>query len=204
MVPAIILAAGRSSRMGTSKALLRVQPGGRTLVGTLAATLLAGGASEALVVGRPDDALLIEEASQLDRVRFVPNADAHLGQLSSVVTGVNAADRPGVAAVIVAPVDAPFVKSDTIAALLGAWHESGAPIVRATYHGEHGHPVLFARALFDELRAADPNVGAKAVVRKYAGETLNLEVDDAAVLHDIDRPDDYARAIASVPPAPAP
>lgn len=202
MVPAIVLAAGRSSRMGTSKPLLRAQPGGFTFVRTLVDALLSGGAAEALVVGRPDDAPLIKEAAQLDRVRFVPNAAAHLGQLSSVVAGLNAADRPGVTAVLVAPVDAPFVKPDTIAALLAAWRSSRAPIVRATHHGQHGHPVLFARALFDELRSADPNVGAKAVVRKYAAGMVNLDVDDPAVLHDIDRPDDYARAIASVPPAP--
>jgi molybdenum cofactor cytidylyltransferase len=202
MVPAIVLAAGRSSRMGTSKALLPAHPGGFTFVRTLAAALLSGGAADVLVVGRPDDALLIEEAAELDRVRFVPNPAAHLGQLSSVVAGVNAADRPGVTAVLVAPVDAPFVTPGTIAALLAAWHSSGAPIVRATHHGRHGHPVLFGRPLFDELRSADPNVGAKAVVRKYADRMVNLEVDDPAVLHDIDRPDDYARALASVPPAP--
>ena len=60
--------------------------------------------------------------------------------------------------------------------------------MRATYRGRHGHPVLFARGLFDELRTADPAVGAKAVVRRYAAETLDLDVDDPAVLHDIDEP----------------
>jgi molybdenum cofactor cytidylyltransferase len=197
MVPAIILAAGRSSRMGVPKPLLVVAPGGPTFVRALAATLVAGGAADALIVGRPDDAPLIEEVELIEAARFVPNADADRGQLSSVVAGLDAADRPGTTAVLVTPVDSPLIKPETVAALLAAFAAGRARIVRATYRGRHGHPVLFARALFDELRAADPTVGAKAVVRRHAAGTLDLDVDDPAVLDDIDAPGDYERMLAN-------
>jgi CTP:molybdopterin cytidylyltransferase MocA len=56
---------------------------------------------------------------------------------------------------------------------------------------------VFGRSLFDELRRADPSQGAKAVVRAHAAAIVDLDSDDAAVVHDIDAPDDrdYARML---------
>jgi molybdenum cofactor cytidylyltransferase len=197
MVPAIILAAGRSSRMGMPKPLLAVRPGGPSFVRALATALVAGGAADALVVGRAGDAPLIEEVGRIERARFIPNPDADRGQLSSVVAGLDAADRPGITAVLVTPVDAPLIKPETVAAVLAAFVARRARIVRATWRGRHGHPVLFARELFSELRTADPAVGAKAVVRRYAAGTLDLDVDDPGVLDDIDAPDAYSRMLTN-------
>jgi molybdenum cofactor cytidylyltransferase len=59
----------------------------------------------------------------------------------------------------------------------------------------HGHPVIFDRRLFDELRACDPRVGAKAVVRGHAASIVNVPVDDAGAFVDIDTPADYQRAL---------
>lgn len=181
--------------MGRSKALLPFPPTNRTFVAQIAATLLAGGVADALVIGRPDDDALRAEVEGLAApVRFVgnPRADAG-GQLSSVIAGLNAADRPGARAILVTPVDLPFITADTVAALLAAFSAGRAPIVRATHAGRHGHPVVFGRAVFDALRHADPALGAKAVLRAHP--VLDLEVSDAAVLNDIDTREDYARAI---------
>ena len=68
-------------------------------------------------------------------------------------------------------------------------------IVRAAFGGRHGHPVIFARKYFDELRHADPAAGAKAVVHAHADAVLNIEANDPGVVDDIDGPDDYARLI---------
>ena len=57
----------------------------------------------------------------------------------------------------------------------------------------HGHPVLFKREVFAELRAADSAVGAKAVVRANAARVLDVEVDDPGVTIDVDTPADYER-----------
>jgi CTP:molybdopterin cytidylyltransferase MocA len=190
----VILAAGQSSRMGQPKALLLTGPGGPSFVRRLAAALLEGGVADVIVVGRPDDRALEAEVQSIGTgVRFVVNAHADMGQLSSVIAGVNAADRPGVHGVLVTPVDTPLVLPGTVRALLTAFASTRAAIVRATYQGQHGHPVIFGRSVFDALRHADPAVGAKAVVRAHASDLIDLEVDDPGVLHDIDGPDDYAR-----------
>lgn len=196
MISGLILAAGRSSRMGKSKALLSIAPRGASFVRQIATVLLAGGVADVLVVGRPDDSALREEVDQIGvGVRYVVNEDSERGQLSSLLVGLNVADRPGIDALLVTPVDAPLIQASTVATLIGALHSSNAAIVRAAYHGRHGHPVIFGRAVFNDLRHADPSVGAKAVLRTRQADVLDVEVDDPAVLHDIDRAEDYQRLI---------
>jgi len=194
VIPGLILAAGLSSRMGRPKALLPAGSGGPSFVHRLSSALLEGGVADVIVVGRADDSALRLEVERLGTgVRYVVNPRADEGQLSSVLAGLNAADRPGVHGVLVAPVDAPLVQPATVRALLTAFAARHAPIVRATYRGRHGHPVVFGRVVFDALRHADPSLGAKSVVRSHAADAVDVEVDDPAVVHDIDRPDDYVR-----------
>jgi molybdenum cofactor cytidylyltransferase len=194
VIPAIILAAGASSRMGRSKALLAAGPGGPSFVRQIASVLLAGGAVESIVVGRPDDRELREEVDAIDpHVRFVANPHHELGQLSSLVAGLNAADHPGITGILVTPVDVPLIRATTVRTLIDAFRDNRPTIARVTHGASHGHPVIFARTVFDELRRADPAVGAKAVVRAHVRDLINVEVDDAGVLLDIDRPEDYSR-----------
>jgi molybdenum cofactor cytidylyltransferase len=192
MVPGIILAAGRSLRMGRSKALLPCGDSGDTFVRRLAAALCEGGVEEALVIGRPDDDELRAEVEALAvRARYVENPKADEGQLSSVLAGLAAADRPGVRAILVTPVDAPMIAPATVAALIAAFRSSAAPILRAVHLGRHGHPVIFSREVFGDLRHADPALGARAVLRAHAPRVVDVEVADPGVLGDIDTPADY-------------
>jgi molybdenum cofactor cytidylyltransferase len=197
MIAGLILAAGRSTRMGRPKALLTCQDG-RTFARALVHALRRGGVSRVLIVGRPEDRALQAEVEAIESpVTFVANDDADAGgQLSSVIAGLREADRPGISAVMVVPVDAPLVTAETVSSLAGVFGASGAPVVRARYQGRNGHPVIFSREVFSELRSADPGVGAKAVLRAHATEIVNVDVDDAGVLGDVDTPEDYRRLLA--------
>ena len=196
MVTAIVLAAGRSTRMGRSKALLPCGPGGEPFIVHLARALTAGGASGVLIVGRADDEPLRHLIRRrLPAARFVVNPGADTGgQLSSLVAGLDAMGDSAASGALVAPVDAPRVTAATVAALLAAAESAPGHIVRAVHAGRHGHPVIFPRVVFDDLRRADPEHGAKAVVRAHEAAIVNVVVPDAAVVEDIDTPDDYARA----------
>jgi len=189
MTPAIVLAAGASVRMGRPKALLEAD--GRTFIRTILDALRDGGVREAVVVVRPEQPLVIEavEASGFARAILNPRADE--GQLSSLLTGLDAIDRPGVEAALVTLVDVPLIGAAAIRVLLARAAASEASILRVVHRGAHGHPVIFKRRVFDALRAADPAAGAKAVVRAAGVE--DVEVDDAGVSHDVDTPADYAR-----------
>ncbi|HYT77531.1 MAG TPA: nucleotidyltransferase family protein [Vicinamibacterales bacterium] len=186
MIPAIVLAAGASMRMGRPKPLLGA--GNRTFVRRILDTLHSAGVADAVVVVRPghhDTAAEVGAAGALAIVNPAPDA----GQLSSLLAGLDALDTPEVDAVLVTLVDVPLIQPSTVRTLLARAAASAAPIVRAVHRGRHGHPVIFKRAVFDALRRADPAVGAKAV---FAGVTVeNVEVDDPGVVDDIDTPEDY-------------
>lgn len=193
MVPAAILAAGRSSRMGRPKALLTLAPH-ETFLSRAVRTLREGGADEVLlVVGH--DAARLRAAVERDRlpVRIVENPRYGEGQLSSLLTAIELVDHPGVAGLLVTLVDVPLVSAETVRAVIDTYRRSGAPIVRPARDGRHGHPVLFDRSVFGDLRRADPAQGAKAVLRARRGEILDVPVTDEGAFVDIDTPDDYDR-----------
>jgi len=190
VIPGVILAAGRSSRFGRSKALLPVEPGGITFVTRLIARFRTASVTDVFVVGRPGDALLraaVDEAAG----RFIVNADADRGQLSSLLAALDVIGVVDVRGIIVMPVDMPLIAAGTIAAVRDAFVQGTSPIARASYHGRHGHPVIFGSAVFEQLRRADPNSGARAVVHAHGSGVLDVEVDDQAVLRDVDTMADY-------------
>jgi molybdenum cofactor cytidylyltransferase len=177
--------------MGRPKALLEV--GGQTFVRRILDTLRQAGVPEAVVVVRSGMTAVTAEVLASGFGRCVENPDPDRGQLSSLVVGLDAVDRPDVSAALVTLVDVPLVRSSTVAELLARAAASPAPILRATHEGRHGHPVVFRRAVFAALRAADPAAGAKPVVRALAVE--DVEVDDPGVLRDVDTPQDYDRLL---------
>lgn len=208
-VPGVILAGGRSSRMGRPKALLPVDPG-ETFAVRLVRTFRAAGIRDVVVViagDGPADAIRSALAAAPPSPRIVLNPDASRGQLSSLLTGLEVIDRPGVDGLAMTLVDMPLVAVSTVRALIEAHARSRAPIVRPARpaDGAHGHPVIFDRALFDDLRGADPDAGAKPVVRARAAEIEHVPVDDPGAFLDIDTPADYCRVFgrfpADAPPA---
>jgi molybdenum cofactor cytidylyltransferase len=83
----------------------------------------------------------------------------------------------------------------TIDEVVRVWSRARPPIVRPSFEGRRGHPVIFDRALFDELRRAPLDVGARAVVSAHYPEIVDVPVDDPYCLVDVDTPGDYQKAI---------
>ena len=200
MIPAIVLAAGKSSRMGRPKALLPIGASGETFLTRILHVLRDGGLQRAFVViGAEADAVRATLPRDDDFLRIVENRDYELGQLSSLLAGLTAVEDEddGVLAALVTLVDLPLISASTVRAVLEAHDKSpGAPIVRPRRGNRHGHPAIFHRRLFGELRSADPSTGAKPVVRAHAAEEVNVDVADDGAFTDIDTPEDYERFIA--------
>jgi molybdenum cofactor cytidylyltransferase len=196
VIPALILAAGKSTRMGTAKALLPLGPSDTFLTRIIRTFQQAGVDDVVVVLGHEADAI---EASVVARglsCRFVRNAEYERGQLSSLLAGLRAVDRPGTAAVLLTLVDVPLVAASTVRAVLDRYRQTRAPVVRAIHGALHGHPVLIDRALFDELLTAPPEAGAKPVIRAHVSTAGDVEVSDEGAFLDVDTPEEYARALA--------
>jgi len=193
VIPAIVLAAGRSSRMGRAKATLPLDNGDTFLTRIVRTFRDAGVDDVIVVVGHDADAIASSFSQSGLAARFVMNAGYDRGQLSSLVSGLAAIDRPGVAAVLVTLVDVPLVSAATVRAVVERYRASRAPVVRPTSGARHGHPLLIDRSLFPALRSADPTEGAKPVVRAHASAAGDLEIADEGAFTDIDTDEDYRR-----------
>jgi molybdenum cofactor cytidylyltransferase len=191
-VVGIVLAAGQSTRMGQPKALLPCPPAGRPFVTQIIHVLREAGLGTIAVVGRVNDHDLRREVgAAAPTVSYVENASPELGQLSSVLAGIAFAEARGAAAVLVLPVDMPLIRPETVRTALHTFGATDEPVLRATYQGRHGHPVIFRADVFPALRSADLAVGARAVLHQDPSRVRNLEVDDPGVLRDFDWPAEY-------------
>ena len=193
VLSAVILAAGDSSRMGSPKAAL-LTPDGDSFIAHIVRTLRTAGVDDLVIVtGRHHDAVI----DALDRLtlapRIVRNPDPSRGQLSSLLAGMDAVVTSRTDAVMMTLVDVPLVRVSTVTAVLDEWRRTRAPIVRPAIGDRHGHPVIFDRAVFDEIRRAPLDAGAKSVVRAHEHEIVNVPVDDDGCVRDVDTPSDYDR-----------
>jgi molybdenum cofactor cytidylyltransferase len=195
MLPAVVLAAGASTRMGRPKANLPLA-GGDTFLSRIVFTLLDAGIDDVVVVvGHEAEAIVSEFGRTGLPARFVLNPDFARGQFSSITAGLRAIDRPGVAAMLLTLVDVPLVTPATVRAVVERYRRTHAPVVRPTSGSRHGHPVLIDRSVFGALREADPAAGAKPVVRAYASPAGDLESEDEGAFADVDTPAEYERLL---------
>lgn len=188
-VAAIVLAAGGSSRMGQPKQLLPVR--GRPMVRRVTEAVCASGLAQVVVVvGAHAEA--VKDALEGLPVDIVTNPAWAEGMSISVRVGLHAL-QPDTPAVLMVLADQPALVPDLIQRLVSRYWATAAPIVLPSYQGQRGNPVLFDRALFPELMAVEGDRGGRALIARYAEQAEWVEVDDPAVITDIDTRQDYER-----------
>ena len=195
MIPVAVLAAGKSTRMGRPKATLRLDDADTFLTRIIRTFQQAQVDDVVVVLGHEAQAILKSVEQSGLSPRFVVNEQFESGQLSSVLAGLRAIDRPGVNAMLMTLVDVPLVSAATVRAVLDRYRTTRAPVVRPVRGALHGHPVLIDRSLFDKLRAADPQRGAKPIIRAHVSAAGDVEVEDEGAFFDVDTPEDYKRLV---------
>lgn len=191
-VSAVLLAAGRSSRMGATKALLPWS-GATLLEHQLAQLAAVDEVTEIIVVTGYDAARVEPLVARAPNVRAVRNDAWATGKAGSVVAGIRAV-APDADMILLLAVDQPRPAA-VHRALIAACERARAPITLPVYDGRRGHPLIFDRALLPELLAVDDATrGVRAVVARHAAAVREVPCDDASVLLDINTPDDLARA----------
>ena len=98
--------------------------------------------------------------------------------------------------------DMPHVRPDTVRRIVAAFRPSEGADIRVPVHrGRRGHPVLFGRRLFGELRALTGDTGARALMETFQAHVVEVPVDDGGILKDYDTPEDFRGAAAAGPKA---
>lgn len=193
-VATIVLAAGFSSRMkGALKALLKL--GDDTVVERAVKAHLAAGIQDVRVVlgCRADE---VAAAVGHLGVGVVKNRHFERGMFSSVQAGV-ASLKPDTRAFFIMPVDVPLVDPSTIQVVLAVFEENPRGVVHPVYRGRKGHPPLIPGNYIPEIMAsAAPPDGLRGILKSHEAEARGVEVDDEAVLLDMDTLEDYRRLMS--------
>jgi len=195
MICAIVLAAGRSRRMGTQKLLLPFRAS--TVIGHIVDQVLAGKVEDTYVVVGSDEAAIAEALS--DRaVRLVRNPEPDAEMLTSVRRGLQAAP-PECRAVLVVLGDQPGVSVELVDALIGAYLTSGKGLVVPVYEGKRGHPLLLSMGYRDEVLTAHDRVGLRGLLQAHPQDVLEVPASSSAATSDMDHPEDYVRERSRAP-----
>jgi molybdenum cofactor cytidylyltransferase len=191
-VAAIILAAGRSTRMGGPNKLL-AELGGKPLVRTVTEQALASKAKGVIVV-TGHQAELVEKALAGLKVKFVRNPDFAEGLASSVKAGIAAVPANADGAVVCLG-DMPLISADLIDRLIEAFApDSGNLIAVPVSDGRRGNPVLWSRRFFNELMTLDGDIGARHLIAKHSEAVAEVPVEGHGAFLDIDTPQALADA----------
>jgi len=197
--PAVaILAAGASERLGRCKAL--VDLGGRSALERLIESARAGGAARIAVVAGfhgPEIAAALGGAADGKSLLFLDHPGWRAGRMGSLAVAARAF---GGAPLVVAPIDVPLVGAQVFLDLFAGWERAGNPprgwlAPRWGVRGRHGHPVLLGAELAAEACRLEPDRPLREL-RARALPLLEVPVEDAAILDDLDTPEDWRALLA--------
>jgi CTP:molybdopterin cytidylyltransferase MocA len=186
-VAAILLAAGRSRRMGAFKPLLPF--GDSTVIETSITNFLSAGVKEIVVVTghRGDD---LRDQLKSYRIYFAGNPNPDSEMSVSIAKGIARVDLDA-RAVLIMPADYPAVPAEIIELLIDEWQRSGARLIQPEYAGRGGHPVLVDLYYRHELMELDPQSGLRSLFDRNRAEVRRVPVSSPFVARDMDTWDDY-------------
>jgi molybdenum cofactor cytidylyltransferase len=194
MLAGIVLAAGRSARMGSPKALLDFR-GLPFLVRILEALEALEVKTRVVVLG--PDAPRIQPAIAGHDCLIVENPEPETGPIASLRGALKALQPLQPSGALVWPVDLPHVRVTTVERVLEVHRRTAGKAVVPTFGKRRGHPVIWGSALFDELleSPAATRDGARAVLHGHEKDVVAVPVDDPAVIDQVNTPEDYERLV---------
>ena len=189
-IGAVVLAAGRSRRMGRQKLLLPWKGG--TVISHVVDEVLAAGIGRIIVVVGGDECAV--RAALADRaVEFLRNPDVEGEMISSVRCGLR----------VLAGCEGAFIVLGDQPAMSFRWMRSmlalfdGRQVIVPSFAGKRGHPVLLPQHFFGEVLVRFSRDGMKSLLDARRSDVLEWSAGGQGVLDDVDTPEDYARAVAN-------
>jgi molybdenum cofactor cytidylyltransferase len=187
-VAAIILAAGRSSRMGSHKLLLPYK--GRPIVNWVLAAACASQADPVIIV-LGHEAPQVDAALQAERWFLAIHNPWYVDGMSTSLKIGLAATPKDVDGAIILLGDQPLITPEIINAMIAESARAPDAIIAASYQGRRGNPVLFPRQYFVELDTITGDEGGRSVLALHPERVRLMEIDDALAGFDVDTPEEY-------------
>jgi len=183
-VSAILLAAGKSSRMGKLKQLMPL--GESTILEQTLDNLLGSKAAEVIVVlGYKAEEVMKRLSGK--PIKVVVNPLYRKGMSTSIAAGLKFVDSQS-QAVMLTLGDQPYVDSPTINRLIDAFSSDKKGIVIPTHQGQRGHPLIFARKYQAQLYDLSGDIGGREIIKQHPEDVLEVPVDCEGIVIDIDTP----------------
>jgi molybdenum cofactor cytidylyltransferase len=186
-VYAIVLAAGKSTRMQKQKLLLPFHS--ETIISKVVKTAMQAVNNNVVVVLGSHSEEVRRQTYNPD-LKFILNPNYEKGMLSSVICGFNALPESAGAAMLFLG-DQPHIPDTVPEQLIAAWNNSKKGIVIPTFSGKRGHPVLIETKYKQEIEHLNQDKGLKELMEKFSDDVLEVECRTPEVLRDIDTPADY-------------
>lgn len=188
---AIVLAAGGSARMGQPKQLLHI--GDRPMVRQVTEAVMAVGLAQVVVVTGANAEAVSAALADLP-VDIVLNESWAEGMSGSIRAGLSAL-RSEIQAAMLVLGDQPALTPEVLEMLVARYQATRAHIIAPFYQGRRGNPVLFDRVMFSELLAVQGDRGGRLLVERHRDQVERVDLQDPAVIMDVDSPQDYERIL---------
>lgn len=189
---ALVLAAGKSTRMGDDNKLL-LKFNDKAMVSHVIDQLQMSKISDIIVVTGNEFSEVRKAIKQ--QVEFTHNPDYDMGLCTSLKVGIKSlhADCDGV---MVCLGDMPYISSKSYDALLDAF-EKGHIIV-PTSHGKIGNPLVFSSEFFKDFEILEGDKGARGLLKKYPEKVIKVDLNTDAIFDDIDTPQSYQDILSKI------
>jgi molybdenum cofactor cytidylyltransferase len=185
MISAIILAAGKSTRMGENKLLM---PWGNVaVIEKVIQTIQDAGIEDIVLITNQDYELPITNY----QLRITTNNTNH-EMLSSIQLGLKNQNAKS-EAVIICLGDQPQIESRSVRMVCEAYRKSKSNLVVPSYQMRRGHPWLVAKPLWSEILMMNENQSPRDFLKAHANEIEYVDVDTPTILQDLDTPEDYLK-----------
>ncbi len=190
MISAILLAAGKATRLGKPKQLMPFGQG--TIVEQAIDNLLSSAVNEVVVVVgyRAEEVVKTVAAKP---VKLVINPDYEQGMSTSIIAGLNSVDSQA-QAVMLALSDQPLIDSRTINRLIEEFCHHDKGIAIPTYQGRRGHPIVFAAKYRGKLLELKGDIGGRQIIKAHPEDVLEVAVNCEGICIDIDTVDSLSLA----------
>ncbi|MBI5373971.1 MAG: nucleotidyltransferase family protein [Candidatus Schekmanbacteria bacterium] len=192
MVSVVLLCAGKSQRMGSSKLLLPFR--GKTVIETILDTLLSSDVNKIVTVLRKGDEDISRLIPHNKKIIKTFNPEPEGDMFSSIVCGVKSlGGEPG--GVMIFLGEHPLVDYETVNRLVETFDSSDKKIIIPVYNGAKGHPVILHKSLREEILGGTFRNGLKGLIEAHENDILKITVDCKGTVIDLDTPEDYKKLL---------